>query len=208
MAVYALAASKRMVDIYFEVCEQPRMFEWNYMHHWALEYCCMDIDGVICENPTYLQNDDGKRYLKFLENAVPKFIPTQKVGRFVSARLEKYRPQTEAWIKKHGIEYNELFLLDGMSAQERGLLNAHAVYKANVYKNCDAIMFFESDYGQALEICKLSGKPVFCIETRTLITSDNVMQKLKAYNTEMKVTMKRILRKLRNSIVGKRGALY
>ena len=100
MAVYVLTASKHMVDINMEICEQPRMFEWNYMHHWALEYCCMDIDGVICEDPIRSQNDDGKKYIDFLENVAPKFLPTQRVGRFVTTRLEKYRPQTEAWIKK------------------------------------------------------------------------------------------------------------
>ena len=69
MAIYALGATKHKVDIYFELCEQPRMFEWNYMHHWALEYCCMDIDGVVCEDPALFQNDDGKKYLDFIENA-------------------------------------------------------------------------------------------------------------------------------------------
>ena len=66
LAIYGLAASYHKVDICFEVCEQPRMFEWNYMHHWALEYCCMDIDGVVCEDPNIIENDDGKRYKKCL----------------------------------------------------------------------------------------------------------------------------------------------
>ena len=78
------------MDIYFKICEQPRMFEWNYMHHWALEYVCMDIDGVLCEDPSVYQNDDGKNYYDFLINAIPKIIPTQKVGKLVSCRLEKY----------------------------------------------------------------------------------------------------------------------
>lgn len=200
MAVYALNVSKGMVDIYLELCEQPRMFEWNYMHHWALEYCCMDIDGVVCEDPDRSQNDDGEKYIEFLENAAPKFIPTQKVGRFVSTRLEKYRPQTEAWMKKYGIEYDELIMMDGVSAKERALMGNHAEHKANVYKNCDAILFFESDYDQALNICQLSGKPVFCIENRTLITSDNVVQKLKVHNKEFIVTAKRVVRKLTKKI--------
>lgn len=200
LAVYALTISKKMVDIFLEICEQPRMFEWNYMHHWALEYCCMDIDGVICEDPKWLQNDDGKKYIDFLENAAPKFVPTQKVGRLVSTRLEKYRPQTELWLKKNGIEYGELILLDGVTAKERALLGNHADYKAKIYKECDGILFFESDYDQAVNICMLSGKPVFCIENRTLITSENVVQKLRVYNKEFNVTMKRIIKKLAKKI--------
>lgn len=200
LAVYALGASRRMVDIYFEVCEQPRMFEWNYMHHWALEYCCMDIDGVVCVDPDRNQNDDGEKYIDFLKNAEPKFIPTQKVGRFVSTRLEKYRYQTEAWMKKYHIEYDELIMMDGVTARERALLGNHAEFKAKIYKNCDAILFFESDYDQALNICRLSGKPVFCVDNRTLITSGNVVQKLKVHNKELRVTIKRIFRKLTNKI--------
>lgn len=200
LVVYALAASRSKVDIYFELCEQPRMFEWNYMHHWALEYCCMDIDGVICEDPSFFQNDDGKKYLDFLHNAEPKFVPTQKVGWLVSCRLEKYRPQTEGWLKRYGVEYNKLILMEGITADERAFHVDHAKYKADVYKKSDSILFFESSYDQALQICRLSGKPVFCIENRTLITSGNVLAKMKVRNQEIKVTLKRIFKKLMNRI--------
>lgn len=200
MAVYALGISEKMVDIYLERCEQPRMFEWNYMHHWALEYCCMDIDGVVCMDPEREQNDDGEKYIDFLNHATPKFIPTQKVGRFVTTRLGKYREQTEEWLKGHGIEYDELIMMEGVTARERAIAGNHAEFKARVYKDCDSILFFESDYEQALHICELSKKPVFCIETRTLITSDNVVSKLKVHNKEFIVTAKRTIRKLAKKI--------
>jgi uncharacterized HAD superfamily protein/hypoxanthine phosphoribosyltransferase len=200
LAVYALAASCKKVDIYFELCEQPRMFEWNYMHHWALEYCCMDIDGVVCEDPTFFQNDDGSRYKEFLKNATPKFLPTQKVGKLVSTRLEKYRNETEEWLKKYNIEYGELILMDGVTARERALLGNHAEFKAMVYKQCDAILFFESDYNQAINICKLSGKPVFCIENQTMLTGQNIEQVFKVHNREFAVTFKRSVRKIMNKL--------
>ena len=77
-----------MVDIYFEICHMPRVFEWNYMHSWVLQYCCVDIDGVLCEDPSFFENDDGKRYRKFLLHAQPKLVPTKKIGYIVTARLE------------------------------------------------------------------------------------------------------------------------
>lgn len=200
MAIYALGATKHKVDIYFELCEQPRMFEWNYMHHWALEYCCMDIDGVVCEDPALFQNDDGKKYLDFIENAVPKFIPTQKVGMFVSARLEKYRPQTEEWLKKNSIEYGKLIMMEAASASERALKGNHAEFKADIYKKCDAVLFFESNYDQAIDICNLSGKPVFCIDNMTMITPDNVLEKMKVREKEIKFTVKRMIKKITNKI--------
>lgn len=200
LAVYALAASCKMVDIFLEICEQPRMFEWNYMHHWALEYCCMDIDGVLCEDPTLVQNDDGKKYERFLEEAIPKFVPTQKVGYLVSCRMEKYREKTEAWLKKYNVDYGKLVLIDNIGAKERALGFDHAKFKADFYKKTDAILFFESNYDQALRICELSGKPVYCIENRKLITSNNVIEKLKVRNKEWKVTVKRAVKKITKRI--------
>ncbi len=200
LAVYALAASCRKVDMYFELCEQPRMFEWNYMHHWALEYCCMDIDGVLCEDPTFLQNDDGKRYSAFLDETPPKFIPTQKVGYLVSCRLEKYRTQTDKWLKRYGVQYDNLVLVDEVNAKERKISFDHAAYKAQVYLKSKCIMFFESDYDQALKICEISGKPVFCVSKRELITSSNVWEKAMTRNKEMKITLKRIIKKIMKKI--------
>lgn len=200
LAVYALAVSCKKVDIYFELCEQPRMFEWNFMHHWALEFCCMDIDGVLCEDPSFFQNDDGKRYEEFLNSAVPKFLPTQKVGILVSSRLEQYREQTEKWLSKYAIEYGDLKLMQNMTAKERAVDGRHAEYKAKIYKDSNAILFFESDYDQALEICSLSGRPVFCVNNMTLVKSNNVMEKMKVRNREFKVTMKRMLKKVLKKI--------
>lgn len=88
LAVYALENNIHMVDIYFEICHMPRVFEWNYMHSWVLQYCCVDIDGVLCEDPSFFENDDGKRYRKFLLHAQPKLVPTKKIGYIVTARLE------------------------------------------------------------------------------------------------------------------------
>lgn len=200
LAVYALTVSCKMVDIFLEICEQPRMFEWNYMHHWALEYCCMDIDGVLCEDPTFFQNDDGKKYEKFLEEVVPKYIPTQKVGYLVSCRLEKYREKTEEWLRKYHVEYGKLILVDNVSAKERAIEFDHARYKADFYKETDAIIFFESNYDQALRICQLSGKPVYCVDNRKLINSDNVIGKMKVRNIEWKVTLKRVVKKITKRI--------
>lgn len=200
LVVYALALSCKKADIYFELCEQPRMFEWNYMHHWALEYCCMDIDGVICEDPAPFQNDDGTRYLDFIKNAPPKFIPTQKVGYLVSCRLEKYRKDTEVWLEKYSVDYGELILVQNITAKERAIHFDHAKYKAEIYKKTKCFLFFESDYDQALEICQLSGKPVFCVGRRELLTSNNVYEKMKNRQREWKVTLKRVVRKVLNKI--------
>lgn len=185
LAIYALKISCRKTDIYFELCEQPRMFEWNYMHHWALEYCCIDIDGIICEEFENNRHSNTEEYVEALKKIEPKLIPTQKVGCLVTDRWEKCREETEKWLRKYSIDYEQLILTNN---------------KAEIYKKSKSILFFENDYEQALEICNLSGKPVFCVGERKLITSDNVCEKIKNRQRELHVTVDRVVRKILNRV--------
>lgn len=168
-AVYVTENTKDKIDLYFDICPFPRMFEWNFMHHGYLENACIDVDGVLCADPTSQENDDGTKYLEFLENAQPLFLPTLPVGYLVTSRLEKYRPQTEAWLKKYGIEYQKLFMLNLPDGETRRALNCHATFKSRIYRQTKSIIFIESELKQAKDIAKYSNKPVLCIETRRLI---------------------------------------
>jgi uncharacterized HAD superfamily protein len=114
-------------------------------------------------------NADGPNYSIFLANARPLLMPGQRVGHLVTSRLERYRPETEQWLAKHGIEYGKLWMIDLPSAAERRRRKAHASFKAEVYAKVDAQLFVESEERQAIEIAHLSGKPVLSIETQTVI---------------------------------------
>ena len=50
------------------------------MHHLWLASACVDIDGVLCIDPTAEENDDGPRYREFLSCAKPLYLPTVPVG--------------------------------------------------------------------------------------------------------------------------------
>lgn len=130
---------------------------------------CFDIDGVLCVDPTDDQNDDGPRYRDFILNADPLFIPKCKVGTLVTSRLEKYRKETEVWLKKNHVQYNKLVMLDLPDMKARQKANNHAVHKANTYKQGDYILFFESSLNQALEINRITKKPVLCTENFEMI---------------------------------------
>jgi uncharacterized HAD superfamily protein/adenine/guanine phosphoribosyltransferase-like PRPP-binding protein len=156
------------VDLYFREMPHPRIFEWNAFHHPQIANSCFDLDGILCVDPTSHENDDGPRYLEFLRSAQPLIIPTQRIGHIVSARLEKYRAQTEKWLADHNISYGQLHLIDLPSAAERRRLGTHASHKAKIYKDSNAILFYESDLKQAREIAQLSGKPVLCIADMAL----------------------------------------
>ena len=178
-AVYALSGSKQFVDFFAEIIPIPRVFEWNVMHHDALQNFCLDIDGVLCVDPTKEENDDGKNYENFLRNAAPLIIPTKPINALVTCRLEKYRALTEAWLAKHGVQYDELHMLNLPTKAARVAANAHAKYKAGIYKDLRAPLFIESSLTQAVDIARFSGKAVLCIETGEMITpskADEILQ--------------------------------
>ena len=165
-AVYATKDATKIVDYYGEIVHHPRLFQWNYLHHGFLEYACVDIDGVLCVDPTPIENDDGDQYLQFLKNAKPLYKPEYKIYALVTSRLEKYRPQTEIWLKKHGIQYEHLYMLDLPSAEDRRRLGSHASFKAEIYSSLkSAELFIESDEKQAETIALIAKKPVICVAT-------------------------------------------
>lgn len=169
-AVYGTLAKHPDVDVVLEVVGHPRMFQWNVMHHGLLANCCVDIDGVLCCDPSENENDDGDAYMGFLASASPLSVPSKRIGWLVTSRLEKYRGDTENWLKSHGIEYGRLIMLDLPSKEERIRSGAHGTFKAGVYKQLPrALLFIESDYRQAEIIARESGKPVLCTETQHLI---------------------------------------
>lgn len=166
MAVYARTQSASLVDIYLEIVDGCRVWQWNYLNHSISQTACFDMDGVLCVDPTDEQNDDGEKYETFIQTARPLYIPNYKIRAIVTSRLEKYRELTENWLKKNGVQYEELIMLDLPSAAERQKLGCHAQFKADVYKRLtDTSIFIESDQKQAKEIATLTGKKVLCVET-------------------------------------------
>lgn len=175
-AVFMAPEAVDKVDFYFDICPGPRIFEWNMMHHELLENCCVDIDGVLCKDPTEDQNDDGPLYEHFLNNVESFLLPSKTIGCLVTNRLEKYRPQTEAWLAKNNISYKKLIMLDLPNKQARLKANNHGGFKASVYVKNDYWLFIESSEWQAQQIANGSGKAVYCVDTRKMIYPNAVGQ--------------------------------
>ena len=169
-AVYIAPDREDTVDTYAEVLHFPRAFEWNVLHNPAIIHrMALDIDGVLCHDPTGAENDDGDRYREFLRTARPLFKPDYKVGWLVTSRLERYRVETEAWLNEHGIRYGELVMMPYPDRDTRMRMNAYGAHKARVYRESGAILFVESDVRQAVEIAELSRKDVLCIDTMQMV---------------------------------------
>jgi len=178
-AVYMTPGAESLVDFHLETVPHPRIFEWNLMHRANTRSYCFDIDGVLCEDPSHDCNDDGPRYLDFIRCARPLAVPTHPLGHLVTSRLERYRAETEAWLRANGVEYEALHMLDLPSAEARRRLRAHASFKAGIYKQItDSRLFVESEPHQAEEIARLSGKPVLCFSTQQLHLPSSVTRVL------------------------------
>lgn len=157
------------VDVVLDRCPHPRVFEWNLMHGAQIGHSCVDIDGVLCRDPTQQENDDGPRYARFLAEAEPLLLPSQPIGCLVTCRLEKYRAQTQAWLDRHDVEYDELIMLDLPTAADRRAAGCHGRFKGEVYRARPHNLFVESSLRQAIEIADVANKPVLCVENRRMV---------------------------------------
>lgn len=148
------AVIDKKIDFFQRLVPQPRLFEWNWLHHEGLSNFCFDIDGVLCREPTAEENDYGPKYEKFLENTEPRFIPSCVIPRIITGRLEKYRFQTEAWLKKHGVKYKELVMRKDSAVP-------HHVHKLkNLLPDCGLV---EDEPDQAEYVAMFSGRAVLCV---------------------------------------------
>ncbi|HSM37294.1 MAG TPA: phosphoribosyltransferase family protein [Longimicrobiales bacterium] len=204
--VYAEPGTEHLVDHYCEVVPTPRAFEWNLMHTDALlSKCCVDIDGVLCPDPTAEENDDGPRYLEFVSETPPMYRPTGHIGWLVTCRLEKYREQTEAWLERQGIRYGELVMMDYPDAAARRAAGAYAAFKADVYGRSGAQFFIESNPRQAAEIATRTGRPVYCVTTRALVEPGVLSRGRRESAEKLSSLWFRVRRKARHLLARGRG---
>lgn len=168
-AIYISPTGHNYVDHWATVVPRPRVFEWNLIHHPVIKNACVDIDGVLCRDPTPEENDDGERYREFISEVEPNLIPNQPIDSLVTCRLEQYRPETEAWLEEHGVEYDRLVMMNLPDKQTRQKLDNHGQFKASVYESTETALFIESDPRQAREICRETGKPVIRYDTKELL---------------------------------------
>lgn len=198
--VYVTPRCKSIVDHYYEVLPEPRVWEWNIMyHHLVLRQACMDIDGVLCRDPTDKEDDDGPRYREFLRTVKPLFKPTRvPIKCLVTNRLEKYRALTEKWLRQHDIKYDRLVMMDLPSQEARRASNHHVEHKVKAYLDSGAFLFIESERWQAEGIARAAAKPVYCVNTGEMLQPDTLDSKLRQKTRGLwhltKVTVKMVRR--------------
>jgi len=142
-----------------------QFYEWTMFHDGNNRSLLTDLDGVLCDDWTGGSEDElAVQYQEFLENAHPRRIPSFSVKGIVTNRLERHRPETEAWLKRHGIEYDSLVMSPHLTFSARDAARDAAARKADAYMADPTLkLFVESDDAQAREIALRTGRPVFSV---------------------------------------------
>ena len=161
-AVYAKKSATCNVDVYCDIVNQPRVFQWNIFNTQRVENAMFDLDGVLCTDPAV--DDDGELYIAEITNAMPLYIPKYTIDTIITCRLEKYRAITEEWLRAHNVTYNNLIMLPFNSKRERLRWGRHGEWKGEYYQSRSNDLFYESSLVQAKKIKAIANKPVFCTE--------------------------------------------
>lgn len=162
-AIYPRPAAVGAVDLYARAVEAPHLFEWNLFNCNQTATFAFDLDGILCEDWQGDEETDDEGYRRFVREARPRWLPRRSVAPLiVTARLERHRRETEAWLLRHGVRVRDLVMGPWRDVRERRE-NYHAgEHKARAYALSSCRLFVESDERQAREIFAASGKPVLC----------------------------------------------
>jgi uncharacterized HAD superfamily protein len=162
-AVYASTVGSQACDVVSRIYERPHFMEWNFPNAWIYKNMAFDFDGIFCEECPREADDDGPKYEEFLRFAAPKYLPRKyPVKLIVTARLEKWRSQTEEWLRRHGVTWKELAMGPWPSLAARRSAQDIDKFKAYCLAHSTCYAFAESDPTQARSIMHLFGKPVLC----------------------------------------------
>lgn len=149
------------------------LYEWNlFANPGIINKTIFDLDGVFCVDPPDERNIT--KYLKYIENPEQLFIPTTDgTVTVLTYRLNKYRPETESFLKTLGLNKVHLYMYNAETYEKRSKVPPY-IYKGEFYKQAtDFKLFVESSDYQARKINEISGKPVYCVETNKMYNEIN-----------------------------------
>ena len=88
----------------------------------------------------------------------------------VTNRLARHRPETEGWLRRHGIQFDTLTMSPHPTFAARDQAQDSAARKAAAYQADSSLrLFVESDDEQAQEIARRTGRPVFSVARNGLV---------------------------------------
>lgn len=163
-AIYTVPGQIEYLAEYHRELDLPHWFEWNLLwNKWIMDQwkVGVDFDGILCPDFTPEQDDDGWRYLDAMKNARCLVPQGTHIYAIITARLNKYRPWTEDWLRDHGITYDHLIMAPWEDPHERSM-NCIGSYKAEHCESLGVGMFVESCPVQSQIIRDKRYQPVLC----------------------------------------------
>lgn len=172
-ALYCKPSSLNIVDVYGKDLDEPHLLEWNFFNSGHTEKTLFDLDGVFCPNVPFSELGCDDKYEKYISNVEPfchRLPKVRKLRGIVTGRLDKFRKQTEDWLAKYNIQYDELIMFPTEKEKERNANHVEEVgkYKADTYKKSDAVFFMESEKTEGKVIRKYCHK-------RVILPNDGVL---------------------------------
>lgn len=178
-AIYVNPLAKRKPDLWVHELGWPHLLEWNVFNSVLSPNIAMDFDGILCHDCPPGSDDDGERYKRFINTARPKYLPRKvPIPLIVTARIERYRAETEAWLKRYGVSHYALIMHPAKSLRERqrddiaAFKAHHFEWWAKRHRPVPApLMFIESEDWQARRIAEITGRMVVCPGTASVYPS-------------------------------------
>jgi hypothetical protein len=112
--IYAHPQTLHLLDFVGCSYAGPHYLEWNLFNTAHVDPAVggglvSDLDGILCRDIAPDDDDDGPRYLAAIRNALPIQRPNRRpIPMIVTARLEKYRSETETGLRRAGIRRQRL----------------------------------------------------------------------------------------------------
>lgn len=149
--VYTLNPS--LCSLYYKVLPTPHLLEWNLLNTSYVQHLAVDFDGILCHNPPFQE--------------LPKYLARQSpINVIISARPERERARSEAWLHQHRVLYRSLRLWPGPD-KDRDDIQRVAAWKAAETSAAGAEFYIESEPVLADAIRRL-GLRVLCPAQRYL----------------------------------------
>lgn len=180
-AVFARPSKASEADFCAEILPSPHLLEWNL---WSSGMTCgaaanpgfrgglaTDLDGVLCED--FLRDGDDtpegdERYRRDLIHARPLVTAgLYPIPLIVTYRLERFRAETEDWLRRNRILYDKLVMHQAERFRDRDF--ATPTLKIDAYAASSCSLFVESDSAQALAIRQATGRPVLDMATGVIL---------------------------------------
>lgn len=173
-AIYVNPYTRLAPDIFVRHLPWPHCLEWNLFNTVITPSCAFDFDGILCADCAPQDDDDGERYRGFLLTATPKYVVRKvAIPLIVTARLEKWRPETEEWLAANGMVADKIIMGPWKNNHERGKADIgqwkgiqFKAFMNQSRRRIQPAMFIESEEWQARRIAQVSGGIVVCPAAR------------------------------------------